>query len=119
MTVQRKEKDIINVNVHVYKIAVLVFKSLNQSAPKYLQEIVTPTNPRETVFWSEIVYARSVFRLVTVQRKEKDIINVNVYVYCPDIAVRSADCTVYTPGIGTHSVTVSSPLGTIHQSLST
>ena len=25
-----------------YKIAVLVFKSLNQSAPKYLQEIVTP-----------------------------------------------------------------------------
>ena len=31
-----------------YKIAVLVFKSLNQSAPKYLQEIVTPyKSPRD------------------------------------------------------------------------
>ena len=27
--------------------------------------------------------------------------------------VGSADCTIYTPGIGTHSFTVSSPLGRI------
>ena len=41
------------------------------------------------------------------------IINVNVHVYSPDIPVGSADCTIYTPGIGTHSFTVSSPLGRI------
>ena len=40
-------------------------------------------------------------------------INVNVHVYSPDIPVGSADCTIYTPGIGTHSFTVSSPLGRI------
>ena len=49
----------------------------------------------------------SVFRLVTVQRKEKDIINVNVHVYSPSIPVGSADCTIYTSGIGTHSVSQS------------
>ena len=38
-------------------------------------------------------------------------VNVNVHVYSPDIPVGSADCTIYTPGIGTHSFTVSSPLG--------
>ena len=37
-------------------------------------------------------------------------VNVNVHVYSPDIPVGSADCTIYTPGIGTHSFTVSSPL---------
>ena len=36
-----------------------------------------------------------------------------VYVYSPDIPVGSADCIGYTPGIGTHSFTVSSPLGRI------
>ena len=40
-------------------------------------------------------------------------VNVNVHVYSPDIPVGSADCTIYTPGIGTHSFTVSSPLGSI------
>ena len=30
--------------------------------------------------------------------------------YSPDIP---ADCTIYTPGIGTHSITVSSPRGRI------
>ena len=40
-------------------------------------------------------------------------VNVNVHVYSPDIPVGSADCTIYTPGIGTHSFTVSSPLGRI------
>ena len=45
-------------------------------------------------------------------------VNVNVHVYSPDIPVGSADCTIYTPGIGTHSFTVSSPLGRI-QHLST
>ena len=30
-------------------------------------------------------------------------VNVNVHVYSPDIPVGSADCTIYTPGIGTHS----------------
>ena len=40
-------------------------------------------------------------------------INVNVHVYSPDIPIGSADCTIYTPGIGTHSITVSSPLGRI------
>ena len=40
-------------------------------------------------------------------------VNVNVHVYSPDIPVGSADCTIYTPGIGTHSFTVSSPLGII------
>ena len=39
--------------------------------------------------------------------------NVNVHVYSPDIPVASADCTTYTPGIETHSFTVSSPLGRI------
>ena len=39
--------------------------------------------------------------------------NVNAHVYSPDILVESADCTIYTPGIGTHSFTVSSPLGRI------
>ena len=32
--------------------------------------------------------------------KEVDV-NVNVHVYSPDIPVGSADCTIYTPGIGT------------------
>ena len=41
------------------------------------------------------------------------ILNVNVHVYSLDIPVGSADCTIYTPGIGTHSFTVSSPLGRI------
>ena len=40
-------------------------------------------------------------------------LNVNVHVYSPDIPVGSADCAIYTPGIGTHSFTVSSPLGRI------
>ena len=40
-------------------------------------------------------------------------INVNVHVYSTDIPVGSADCTIYTPGIGTYSFTVSSPLGRI------
>ena len=40
-------------------------------------------------------------------------VNVNVHVYSPGIPVGSADCTIYTPGIGTHSFTVSSPLGRI------
>ena len=40
-------------------------------------------------------------------------VNVNVHVYSPDIPVGSADCTIYTPGIGTHSFTVSFPLGRI------
>ena len=39
--------------------------------------------------------------------------NANVHVYSPDIPIGSADCTIYTPGIGTHSFTVSSPLGRI------
>ena len=30
-------------------------------------------------------------------------VNVNVHVYSPDIPVGSADCTIYTLGIGTHS----------------
>ena len=30
-------------------------------------------------------------------------VNVHVHVYSPDIPVGSADCTIYTPGIGTHS----------------
>ena len=38
---------------------------------------------------------------------------VNVHVYSPDIPVGSADCTIYSPGIGTHSFTVSSSLGRI------
>ena len=29
-------------------------------------------------------------------------VNVNVHAYIPDIPVGSADCTIYTPGIGTH-----------------
>ena len=40
-------------------------------------------------------------------------VNVNVHVYSPDIPVGSADCTIYIPGIGTHSFAVSSPLGRI------
>ena len=51
-----------------------------------------------------------------IKRKGLDYINkinVNVHVYSPDIPVGSADCTIYTPGIGTHSFTVSSPLGRI------
>ena len=40
-------------------------------------------------------------------------VNVNVHVYSPDIPVGSANCTIYAPGIGTHSFTVSSPLGRI------
>ena len=40
-------------------------------------------------------------------------VNVHVHVYSPDIPTGSADCTIYTPGIGTHSFTVSSPLGRI------
>ena len=40
-------------------------------------------------------------------------VNVNVHVYSSDMTVGSADCTIYTPGIGTHSFTVSSPLGRI------
>ena len=40
-------------------------------------------------------------------------VNVNVHVYSPDIPVGSADCTIYTPGIGTHSFTISSPPGRI------
>ena len=40
-------------------------------------------------------------------------VNVNVHVYSPDIPAGSADCTIYTAGIGTHSFTVSSPLGRI------
>ena len=39
--------------------------------------------------------------------------NVNIHVYSPDIPAGSADFTIYTPGIGTHSFTVSSPLGRI------
>ena len=35
---------------------------------------------------------------------------VHAHVYSPDIPVSSADCTMYTPGIGTRSFTVSSPL---------
>ena len=42
-------------------------------------------------------------------------VNVNVYVYSLDIPSSSADCTIYTPGIGTHSYTVSSPLGRIQR----
>ena len=30
-------------------------------------------------------------------------IYVNVHVYNPDIPVGSADCTIYSPGIGTHT----------------
>ena len=37
----------------------------------------------------------------------------NAHAYSPDIPVGSADCTIYTPGTGTHSFTVSSPLGRI------
>ena len=37
-------------------------------------------------------------------------VNVNVQVYSPDIPVGSADYTIFTPGIGTHSFTVSSPM---------
>ena len=40
-------------------------------------------------------------------------LNVNVHDYSNDIPVSSADCTIYTPGIGTHSFTLSSPLGRI------
>ena len=40
-------------------------------------------------------------------------VNVNVHVYSPDIPVGPADCTIYTPAIGTHSFTVISPLGRI------
>ena len=32
-------------------------------------------------------------------------VNVDVHVYSPDILVGSADCSIYTPGIGTHSFT--------------
>ena len=32
------------------------------------------------------------------------LINVKVHVYSPDIPVGSADCTIYTPGIRTHSL---------------
>ena len=39
--------------------------------------------------------------------------NVNVHVYSPDIPVGSADCTIYTPGVGTHSFIISSPLDRI------
>ena len=42
---------------------------------------------------------------------EYTAINVNVHVYSPNILVGSADCTIYTPGIGTHSFAGSSPLG--------
>ena len=42
---------------------------------------------------------------------ERVNVNVYVHVYSPDIPVRSADCRIYTPGIGTHSFTASSPLG--------
>ena len=37
-------------------------------------------------------------------------VNVNVHVYSSDIPVGSADCTIYTPDIVTHSFMVSSPL---------
>ena len=43
--------------------------------------------------------------------------NCKVHVYSPDIPVGSADCTMYTPGIGTHSFIVSSPLGRIQHLL--
>ena len=45
--------------------------------------------------------------------------NANVHVYSPDIPIGSADCTIYTPGIETHYVTVSSPLGNFHLHLHT
>ena len=35
----------------------------------------------------------------------------NVNVYSPYIPVRSTDCTIKTPGFGTHCFTVSSPVG--------
>ena len=38
---------------------------------------------------------------------------VSALIYSTDIPVGSADCIVYTPGIGTRSFTVSSPLGRI------
>ena len=31
------------------------------------------------------------------------VINVNIHVCSPDILIGSADCTIYTPGIGTHT----------------
>ena len=40
-------------------------------------------------------------------------VNVNLHAYSQDTPLGSADCTIYTPGIGTHSFTVSSPLGRI------
>ena len=50
---------------------------------------------------------------IMISSERKVNVNVNVHVYSPDIPVGSADCTIYTPGIGTHSFTVSSPLGRI------
>ena len=35
-------------------------------------------------------------------------IDVDLHIYSPDIPVSSADCTIYTTGIGTQSFTVSS-----------
>ena len=46
-----------------------------------------------------------------------DVINVNVHVYSPDIPVGSTDYTICNPGIGTHSFTVSFPLGRIQHLL--
>ena len=40
-------------------------------------------------------------------------VNANIYIYIPDIPVSSADCTYSHPIIGTHSFTISSPLGRI------
>ena len=48
------------------------------------------------------------FWLGSVMLQHKDV---NVQVYGPDVSVSSVDCPIYTPGTGTHSFMVSSPLG--------
>ena len=45
--------------------------------------------------------------------KRKPNVNVNVSVYSLKSPLSSADFTIYAPGIGTLSYTVSSPLGRI------
>ena len=45
----------------------------------------------------------SMFKRVMASSNSRINVNLNVHVYSPDIAIISADCTIYTPGIGTHS----------------
>ena len=77
------------------------------SAPVFFPAALTKyNNDKDKLFDIDVLYG-DIVQFVICKCK------VNVHVYSPDIPVASANCTIYTPGIGTHSFTVSSPLGRI------